>query len=361
MTVYANKPAFNVREKLKELEKPSGIAGEAMLRAETPQEQFNLIGAGRRNLLRNALFEISQRGNFQVDASGSAHVASSSSYNVDGWYAYANGGTVNTKTQMVTLPTGEKVRSMKTTSQSAVGSSFLHPAQNFENQTWMENQDFTISAWVRTNRPGQKLRLCDTVSCFTPGNVVPNDEQWHFMVATQRVGTGLGYGGGGFQMQPAFGGGALAVGDYVEFALPQVELGTVATPFDYRPYADELALCHRYFERISKSGSTDQSGSAATETLISNGFAYTGTRSLNFVHFTVVKRVAPTVTINDYTKIEVLDSNAGWVTTSSFGSRANERGTRLDLTHPGNVLTPGRALEVRMLDGGLIDIDAELT
>ena len=44
MTVYANKPAFNVREKLKELEKPSGIAGEAMLRAETVAEQQALIG-----------------------------------------------------------------------------------------------------------------------------------------------------------------------------------------------------------------------------------------------------------------------------------------------------------------------------
>ena len=51
MAVKFTKPEINVREKLAELDKPSGIAGEAMLRAETPQEQFNLIGAGRRNLL----------------------------------------------------------------------------------------------------------------------------------------------------------------------------------------------------------------------------------------------------------------------------------------------------------------------
>ncbi len=49
MTVRVNKPAINVREELADLRKPSGTAGEAMLRAETPQEQFNLIGAGRRN------------------------------------------------------------------------------------------------------------------------------------------------------------------------------------------------------------------------------------------------------------------------------------------------------------------------
>ena len=57
MAVKFTKPEINVREKLAELDKPSGIAGEAMLRAETPQEQFNLIGAGRRNLLINGGFE----------------------------------------------------------------------------------------------------------------------------------------------------------------------------------------------------------------------------------------------------------------------------------------------------------------
>ena len=37
MTVRINKPAINLREKLAELDKPTGIAGEAMLRAETPR------------------------------------------------------------------------------------------------------------------------------------------------------------------------------------------------------------------------------------------------------------------------------------------------------------------------------------
>ena len=62
MTVNVSKPALNVREKLAELGKPTGIAGEAMLRAETPQEQFNLIGAGRRNLIINGAMQVAQRG-----------------------------------------------------------------------------------------------------------------------------------------------------------------------------------------------------------------------------------------------------------------------------------------------------------
>ena len=37
MTVRIEKPAINVREELADLRKPSGVAGEAMLRADTPQ------------------------------------------------------------------------------------------------------------------------------------------------------------------------------------------------------------------------------------------------------------------------------------------------------------------------------------
>ena len=69
MTVKVSKPAINVREELADLRKPTGIAGEAMLRAETPQEQFNLIGAGRRNYALNGNFTVSQRGDYSTAAS----------------------------------------------------------------------------------------------------------------------------------------------------------------------------------------------------------------------------------------------------------------------------------------------------
>ena len=359
MTVYANKPAFNVREKLKELEKPSGIAGRDMLRAETPQEQFNLIGAARKNLLYNPLFEVSQRGNFQVDAGGTASVGGVGVYNVDRWYAYGNGITVNTSTQFVTLPTGEKVRSMKTVAASAAASSFLHPAQSFPAQTWMENKEFTLSAWVRTNRAGQRLRICDTLSCFQPGPEIPDDGEWHYITGTQKVGGGFNYTTAGFQFQAAFGGGPVAVGDYVELAKPQLELGRVATPFEYRSYNEELIMCQHFYEQIDYAISTDTNGAGSAETLICNGYMYTSTRSLNHLKFNVQKRVPPTVTLVGGTnKIEVLHPTNGWVTTTGFTARANVHGTRLDLTHPSS-LTAGYALEVRLLSGGHIEIDAE--
>jgi hypothetical protein len=47
MTVKVTKPAINVREELADLRKPSGTAGEAMLRAETIIQQAALLEIGR--------------------------------------------------------------------------------------------------------------------------------------------------------------------------------------------------------------------------------------------------------------------------------------------------------------------------
>jgi hypothetical protein len=44
-------------------------------------------------------------------------------------------------------------------------------------------------------------------------------------------------------------------GNYIEFTGVQLEKGTVATGFEQRPYATELALCQRYYTQLN-AGST---------------------------------------------------------------------------------------------------------
>lgn len=287
MVVKVSKPEINLREKLSEVDKPSGIAGQAMMSASTPQDQFNLIGAGRRNLLINASFDVSQRGNFNVSASGSAWTSASSvpTYGVDRWYAYGNGITTSTQVQQVYLPTGEEVKSLKCAATSASGSSFLHPAQQIEPQFWMEGKTFTLSAWVRTTVPGLKLRMCDTVSCFSLGDEIPGDGQWHYVTGTGTMGSNLNYSAS-CQFQAAFGAATIASGDYVEFAKPQMELGKVATPFEYRHYPEELALCQRYFERLDYDNTQFISIGSANSTTTANTMLYY-----------LPKRANPTITL----------------------------------------------------------------
>lgn len=287
MTVRIAKQPVNLREKLAELERPVGVKGSELLKSETGKDAFNLIGAGRRNILINSLFEVSQRGNFQVDAGGSAATTPSniSRYCVDRWVFYSGQSSTSMSTQYVTLPTGEKVRSFKITATStSAGDSWLHPMQPWEIQSWAEGQFFTLSCWVKTNRPGQRLRLCDSVTCWEIGNEIPNDGNWYYVTATQQIGKNLTIGGAG-QFQPAFTTGPVTNGHYIEFALPQMELGKVATPFEYRSYGEELALCQRYYFRLPN-------GIAGHRAWF--GFAYTTTTAEGLVNFPVPMRVRPT-------------------------------------------------------------------
>lgn len=71
----------------------------------------------------------------------------------------------------------------------------------------------------------------------------------------------------------------------------QLEEGTVATSFDYRPYGTELALCQRYFATLSDSG----------RRILCSG--YNGGGSFNYITypFKVSMRAPPTVLLSNYT------------------------------------------------------------
>ena len=76
------------------------------------------------------------------------------------------------------------------------------------------------------------------------------------------------------------------LGDFLYITNVQLESGTTATSFDYRPIGTELALCQRYYELFTQP-------SAAC--LLSGEFAGAGNNSLN-VFYKQTKRAVPTVT-----------------------------------------------------------------
>jgi hypothetical protein len=68
-----------------------------------------------------------------------------------------------------------------------------------------------------------------------------------------------------------------------KIALVQLEPGSVATPFDHRPYGMELALCQRYYWRIS----------TPLSQFINNGNCESTTRCAGIFKFPVTMRAAP--------------------------------------------------------------------
>jgi hypothetical protein len=67
----------------------------------------------------------------------------------------------------------------------------------------------------------------------------------------------------------------------------QLEVGTQATSFDYRPYGTELALCQRYYEVLTYNANGE----------LASSYVLTGSFYKNYWYFKVNKRASPTITL----------------------------------------------------------------
>jgi len=267
MTVKVTKPAVNLRETLAELQKPSGVAGEAMLRAETPQEQFNLIGAGRNNLIINGDCRISQRGDFTT-ASGSTD----ETYYLDR-FEQNHSGPIVTKQHITTNQPSEisNTKSWKLVATTGA-TGFFGTRQTIEDYKLFNGRAFTASAYIKTNNPSVRFYLYNGTSVVTSDAAIA-DGQWHRLEATFNLDASAGDRLAIEILAISSGGSSITVntGDYIEFTGLQVELGKVATPFEHRSYGEELALCQRYFIKSLRSMYYD-GGSATALKYISGNF-----------------------------------------------------------------------------------------
>ena len=288
MVVKVSKPEINVREKISELDKPSGVAGEAMLRAETPQEQFNLIGAGRRNLLYNGNMRIAQRG---VSHSG---IGGDGYYSLDRWaYEEGNATPEFDITQENDAPDGFS-KSLKfavaVPDTSLAGSTYIQVTQILEGvdlQSLAKGssaaQPLTLSFWVKSNVTGTYATLLwDSPNARqnSASYTVDQSGVWEYKTITFAgdtqgsidddnteglslkfvLGIGIDYTGGvegptshsttdNYAANHAVN-VAASTSNYWQITGVQLELGKIATPFEHRSYGEELALCQRYYQKV---------------------------------------------------------------------------------------------------------------
>jgi len=295
MTVNVSKPAINVREKLAELDKPTGIAGEAMLRAETPQEQFNLIGAGRRNLIINGAMEVWQRGT-------SFSVANSNVYTADRMYAVAynlgfiapTAGTISQNTIYSTTLDGVTFKnSLRITPNSTWKLCYLH--QRLEDVTKLSDVTVTVSYYMRADTTGSYNHQERVNQVFGSGgsatvSTTNPHEYRHITTEWQRFEhqihipsiAGKTVGSGSYFDFYIFNADNLSNFGWIEVTGFQVELGKVATPFEHRSYGEELALCQRYYY--------------SSPTIIGFAMVENNDYFRGWATFPVTMRAAPTIT-----------------------------------------------------------------
>ena len=348
MTVRIEKPALNLREEINRLDKPTGIAGEAMLRADTVAEQQALIGVGRRNMIINGDFRVSQRGDYT-----SATTITNGTYYLDRCVSYA--GNVGGAVQDM----GGSIK--HTATSSTVG--YLGLEQKIEDYSRLGGETITVSAEVKSNHSSAQIMIYD--SAYRDGVHHSGSGDWEKLTHTFTVNTSLSR----LWVQVWISDSASSLnvnmtsGDYIEVRNFQVERGKIATPFEHRSYVEELALCQRYFERLEDLGSTDSNGAASTETLIGIGYVYTTTRVMGHVTWKATKRVNPTCTVSPVTDIQCLSSAVGWISATGVDVRANKNSARLDITTGSAMPAAGQACEIRFNTAspvGYIYIDAEL-
>ena len=138
------------------------------------------------------------------------------------------------------------------------------------------------------------------------------------------------------------------VGNTVQWAGVQLEVGSHATDFEHRSYAQELALCQRYYYRTADDGNTTNILSMATEgaTVAAGGQP-----------FPTTMRAVPTITFGSGLLFFTIGTSA-----ASFSLNQNRSST----THLGVYVnisgaTAGQAGSIyRNSSNGYIEADAEL-
>jgi hypothetical protein len=141
-------------------------------------------------------------------------------------------------------------------------------------------------------------------------------------------------------------------GNYIEFTGVQLEKGTVATPFEFRNYAQELALCQRYYWNFSSAGGV----------YTGFGSGYTnGTSALITVPFPVQMRAQPTQNSNSAMTTFVLLSSGASVSPSALTTfTTGLNSSILTFTVAGQTAGQGAILQANNTTGAFVAFGAEL-
>jgi hypothetical protein len=276
MTVIVRKPTINIREELSALKKPTGTFGEQLMRTQTADEFYNVISTNRNHII-NGDFNIWQRGTSKTG----------NGYGADRWVnnVYTSGTFTSSRRTDVTQ---QSFITYMRCSQSVAGSTNDRQAiyQNIEGLR-LVGKVVTVSFKAKASKT---LNNCQVREIFVGSSVTAGyryfnvDTSWKKYTFTGiaqqqgsddyvRLNIDIGFNNDTWDF---------------DIAEVQVEEGTAATPFEYRPYQQELALCQRYFWKTNP-GNVNQSGCL-------NGVFRTSTVVVGFTQFPVTMRAAPTVT-----------------------------------------------------------------
>jgi len=132
----------------------------------------------------------------------------------------------------------------------------------------------------------------------------------------------------------------------------QLEVGSTATSFDYRPYGTELALCQRYFVKDLQN--------AASATFLIGVVASATEADRCGMRFPVTMRTAPTAAVGGTANPRIYDASVAPAITSIISNTSSSFGASLALAASGGGLTLGRVATIIDNNASFITYSAEL-
>ena len=203
---------------------------------------------GRHNRIINGAMMIDQR-----NAGASVPLpAATDKWIADRWVMQSQGGGTGQRIS-ATIAMGSPY-SLKYT--STTSSAFFQMGQQIEylNMSDFQSQTITISFWAKANNSntGSTNFVVRTRTSTTPDAGIRfsganSDTSVTISTTAQRYQVTRSIASGVSALSIEFVLGSHVSGDGFEITGVQVEKGNVATPFEFRQYGHELALCQRYF------------------------------------------------------------------------------------------------------------------
>ena len=287
------------------------VSGSSITFNDNTTQNTSAYGGGFafRNKLINGDFDIAQRGTSFVSGANN-----DDTYNLDRWYVLSDGNDIVDITQTTTVPTGAKYSiglDVETVNKKfgiaqiienancydAIGGNVTLSFQaRVSATTKLDNVKCAVVAWSGTadtvtsdiisawNVEGTNPTLIANATYEnTPANLNVTTS-WATYSVTANVDTASTTNIIVFIWSDVT---DTTLGDFLYVTNVQLEKGSTATSFDYRPYGTELALCQRYFYKNKGDGA----GSGPY------GIGHCRSNYLRgLIHLPVVMRTTPTMT-----------------------------------------------------------------
>lgn len=304
---------------------------------QTVSQAFSNEGAGGftfRNRVINGDMRIDQRNN------GSALAASTSAagaYTMDRWASYTGTGSL---WRMQRVSTGNldfpfAMRTQRIAGQTSTSAIYYAQIVETLNTYGLAGQTVTLSFYITAgsnysggssfgfqllNGTGSDEGMSSMNSGTWTGAVYPGTTLTPTTTRT-RITFTTTLGASVREVAVRFywaGSGTAGANDFVDITGVQLELGSVATPFEHRPYGTELALCQRYCYQSQNYGSS----LSYTEPDFMVYGAYADANNWMFAasKFPVPMRTSPTLSTSDEVgnigKVSIFTSNSGQVSSN---------------------------------------------